>query len=129
MTAIHDPGDVWHIGWDWHADLWFVEPPFDVELDEPIKWFNQRHEAFEFVDDQIRRQPVQVSVFDHVDSSNVVDATPPPEQTVPYVRATEVPEPQRVARPVHPVYVPPIEEARNPKEARLAQYAATVGLK
>lgn len=66
MSPIHEPGEAWHIGWEWHADLWFVEPPFDVELDEPIKWFNVRHEAFEFVEKQIREQPVRVSVVDGI---------------------------------------------------------------
>lgn len=68
MSRLHEVGDVWGIHWDWHAEMWFVEPPFDVELDEPIKWFNERSEAFEFVDEQIRSQPVKVSVVDQTDA-------------------------------------------------------------
>lgn len=135
MTAVHEPGDVWHIGWDWHADMWYVEPPFDVDLDEPIKWFNERHQAFDFVDDWIREQPVSVSVVDQVDSPAArLDRNPETKARVEAAHArieeavpVYVPEPPRQVS--GPVYVPQIQEARTPQEIRLAEYAARVGLK
>lgn len=135
MTAVHEPGDVWHIGWDWHADMWYVEPPFDVDLDEPIKWFNERHQAFDFVDDWIREQPVAVSVVDQAEAVARFDRNPETkarvqaaesriEQAVP----VEVAEPVRVVEGAAPVYVPStLAEARTPREERLARYQATVG--
>lgn len=122
MTQIHEPGEVWHVGWDWHADLWFVEPPEDVELDDPILWFNERHQAFEFIDDWIRTQPVQASVVDEV-----------PEQPfeLPVIRHEDnpllppyVPKAQRPAEPVRE----PIRVLNENAADRVADYASRVGL-
>lgn len=127
MTQLREPGEVWHIGWDWHANMWYVEPPFDVDLDEPIKWFNDRHEAFDFVDTWIREQPVQASVLDQVDE-------PPPEFETLTPESVEdspvyVHVPEQVREVSAPVHIPRLEEATSKREARLAEYAARVGIK
>jgi hypothetical protein len=131
MSAVHEPGEVWHIGWDWFAHMWYVEPPFDVELDEPIKWFNERGQAFNFVDDWIRSQPVQASVIDQMDTGPAETIALPDEGTdlaVQYVPPrVEVPEPVR--QMVAPVHIPSLEEAQTKQEARLAEYAQRVGIK
>lgn len=134
MTKLREPGEVWHIGWDWYAHMWFVEPPFDVELEEPIKWFHERNQAFEFVDDWIREQPVQASIVDVAEISH--DIIPLPEETVtvdiPYVprsREEQVLEPPRVLSDPAPVRIPTPEEATSAAERRVAEYAQRVGLK
>ena len=129
MTQLHEPGEVWHVGWDWYAHMWFVEPPFDVDLDEPIKWFNERHTAFEFVDDWIREQPVQASVVEQAEINHDPEAVrefevinEEPVSEVPVY----VPEPKRVLSDVH---IPTPEEAQTERERRLAAYNQRVGIK
>lgn len=131
MTQIHEAGEVWHIGWDWYAAMWFVEPPDDVELPdgEPMLWYADRDKAFGFVDTQIREQPVINSPVDEIPSL-------PFELT-----KTDVPD-----NPTLPAYVPrdereelkPWEDlVRNPvgeqpnedRAARLEYYSDRVGLK
>jgi hypothetical protein len=136
MTKLREPGEVWHIGWDWYAHMWFVEPPFDVDLDEPIKWFNDRDEAFNFVDDWIREQPVQASIVDQAEINHEVVAVDtstwdddggsiiPPRS-----RAEQVIEPPRVLSVPAPVHIPTPEEATTAAERRVAEYAQRVGLK
>lgn len=132
MTQLREPGEAWHIGWDWHADMWYVEPPFDVELDEPIKWFSNRDEAFNYVDDWIRKQPVQVSVIDRSEiAANLIPLTDegtdlavlPPRGT------TAIVAPEPVREMSAPVHIPSLEEATTRHEQRLAEYAQRVGIK
>ena len=136
MTKLREPGEVWHVGWDWFAHMWYVEPPFDVELDEPIKWFNDRDQAFEFVDDWIREQPVGVSVIDQAEVNTEPVVPIPLEETVtvdvPYVprsREDQIMEPPRVVSQPVPVHIPTPEEATTAAERRVAEYAQRVGLK
>jgi|SRR6478735_6157594 len=124
MTALHEPGEAWHIGWDWHADMWYVEPPFDAELPdgEPMKWFNHRNEAFEFVDEQIREQPVMASVVDEI-PPNPVEATVIRHEDNPHL-PRYVPKIERMPEPApEPVRV--LSEAA---ADRVADYASKVGL-
>lgn len=134
MTKLREPGEVWHVGWDWYAHMWFVEPPFDVELDEPIKWFNERHDAFDFVDTWIREQPVQASVVEQseVTQGALVIALPDENVTdfrVPRSREEQITEPPRVLSQPVPVHIPTPEEATTNAERRVAEYAQRVGLK
>lgn len=134
MTKLREPGEVWHIGWDWYAHMWYVEPPFDVELEEPIKWFHERSDAFNFVDDWIREQPVQASIVDQAEINHElvtveeedVDAVPP---YVPRSRDETITEPPRVLSTPVPVHIPTPEEATTAAERRVAEYAQRVGLK
>ena len=130
MAALHEPGEVWHIGWDWYAHMWFVEPPFDVDLDEPIKWFTDRHQAFDYVDEWIRTQPVQVSVLDQMD----VPTPEPPQPEFDVVTPEPVADvpvytPEPVRELSAPVHIPSLEEAQTAQERRLAEYARRVGIK
>lgn len=135
MTMLHEPGEVWHIGWDWYAHMWFVEPPFDIELDEPIKWFNDRSDAFDYVDDWIRTQPVQVGVVEQSEADSGVVILPDvatweneggPIARVPRSRDEQVVEPPRVLSEVH---IPTPDEAQNAQQRRIAEYNQRVGIK
>jgi hypothetical protein len=105
--------------------MWYVEPPDEVELDEPIMWFNERHQAFEFVDDQIREQPVRASVVDEIPQRQFTTA----DLTV--LRHED--------NPLLPRYVPKAErqpeQQREPLRVnsdaagdRVSDYASRVGL-
>lgn len=122
MSQIHEPGEAWHIGWDWHAGMWFVEPPFDVDLDEPMLWFNERHQAFEKVDQFIREQPLLVDVVSEIQ---------PVREDLTVIRHED--------NPLIPAYVPkaerkpepepePIRVASDAAGARVSDYATRVGL-
>ena len=114
MSQIHEPGEVWHVGWDWYADMWYVEPPFDVELDEPIKWYSERQEAFDFVDEWFRTQ------------APATDLTPPPAgEPEQQVVSNPVAEPVRVVE--YPME--PNQEYEENRVRRLAEYKARVGIK
>lgn len=133
MSQVHEPGEVWHVGWDWHAHMWFVEPPFDVELDDPMVWFNDRDDAFGFVDQWIREQPVQASVVDqleqkfeqtgilrHEDNPLLGENQIPPA----LLRAQEAQRRQKPSEPVEPKRVYANDAARD----RVSEYADRVGL-
>jgi hypothetical protein len=138
MTATHEPGEVWHIGWDWHADMWYVEPPYDVELDEPMKWFHDRYKAFDFVDEWLRSMPVQATLAEDVER-----LARNPETVAAIQRGEQHIQDAVVVRhednPYLPKYVPQIERqpeiqepvrVLNDKAAdRVADYASRVGLK
>lgn len=122
MSQIHEPGEAWHIGWDWHAGMWFVEPPFDVDLEEPMLWFTERYQAFEKVDQFIREQPLLVDVVSEIQ---------PVREDLTVIRHED--------NPLIPAYVPKAERPEGkPKEPlrvlndqaaqRVAHYASRVGL-
>ena len=133
MSQVHEPGEVWHVGWDWHAHMWFVEPPFDVELEEPMIWFNERDEALGFVDQWIREQPVQASVVDEIEHKyepTVIrhEDNPllkPDNDIPPALRKAQ--EAQRRAKPMEDVE-PRRVYASPAAEDRVAAYAERVGL-
>ena|SRR5690349_10324600 len=129
MSAVHEPGEVWHIGWDWFAHMWFVEPPFDVDLDEPMKWFTEREDAFDYVDTWIREQPVQASVVDQAEVVQGFVPEPVDDVVVPRAersREATITEPPRVLSDVH---IPTAEEAQTEQQQRVAAYAQQVGIK
>ena len=134
MTAVHEPGEVWHIGWDWHAHMWFVEPPFDVELDDPMVWFNDRDKAFGFVDQWIREQPVQASVVDQIEQK-FEDLTVVRHEDNPLLGQGKIPpallraqEAQRRQKPSEPVEPKRMVYANDAAAARVDDYKARVGL-
>lgn len=135
MTQLHEPGEAWHIGWDWHADMWYVEPPFDVEFEdgEPMKWFHDRAEAFEEVDRFIREQPVQASIVDEIEQKfepTVLRHEDNPllqgDNKIPpaLAKAQAAQRHSKPAEPVEPRRVYANDSARD----RVADYADRVGL-
>jgi hypothetical protein len=127
MSQIHEPGDAWHIGWDWHAGMWFVEPPFSVDLDEPMLWFNERHEAFEKVDEFIREQPVRASVVDEIPAPPV-DLTVIRHEDNPFI-PRYVPKVLRDGEPERVISEPKRVVANNAAaQDRVSDYASRVGL-
>lgn len=127
MSQIHEPGDAWHIGWDWHAGMWFVEPPFDVDLEEPMLWFNERYEAFEKVDQFIREQPVQGSVIDEIPEAPV-DLTVIRHEDNPFI-PRYVPKVLRDGEPERVVSEPKrVVVTNEAAQERVSDYASKVGL-
>lgn len=110
-----DP-DKWHIGWEWHANMWYVEPPVSMMDDVDVKWFEDRSEAFQWVDDQIRSQEV-ISPVEGIPTKGpliVVDNPILPAYVPAGLRQQRVsdPLPEQVDLPPH-----------------IAQYQRMVGLK
>ncbi len=121
-----DP-DKWFIGWEWHAGMWYVDPPVGIELDDEA-WFTDRAKAFAFVDEQLQKQPVQNSLVDEV-----------PEQPFELTRIKHEDNPLLPPSNGVPRYVPkalrslpvapePNDEVTEKSAARVADYASRVGL-
>jgi hypothetical protein len=60
--ADSDP-DKWYIGWDWFAQMWWVDPPLGCP-DQDQKWFTDRADAFEYMDEWLRKQDVEFEGLD-----------------------------------------------------------------
>jgi hypothetical protein len=133
-----DEEEHFHIGWDWHANLWFVEPPVAYdELDVGTRYYVDRDQAFEAVDTMIREQPVQRDpITDELlreELAQIVDNADDPLPPREPVRQTAAEPVRRVStsetnRRRYGVANPLAEQPLTSREERLSQYQWAVGL-